>query len=274
MRKVNLHMKSPSLVFPKLNASKKFWITLGVAVWLDLVIVNLPAVWGAYALTRGGDIAMNGVSGTLWSGSASLVSVKIKGLDQSIGQLTWKLNIFSLFTLKPCAYITTKMENQEFDGYVCVKGKGDLTIKDASMTFPSALAQPLLPLPLAGQFSLTITQLDISDSRLEKLQGKATWMDGKIYNGSNWMSLGGLGAELVDDGKNGLNAHIVDLSGPLHMDLNGSLPYPTGARLTGNLAMPESYFREINAGAWLSMFAVQQANDDQGNVVYAVDLNF
>ena len=166
------------------------------------------------------------------------------------------------------------MDNQEFDGYVCVKGKNGLTVNDASMTFPAALVQPMLPLAVSGQFALTIEQLDISDSRLQKMRGKATWADGKIHNGSNWMSLGGLGAELADDGKNGLNAHIVDISGPLHMDLNGSLPYPTGARVTGNLAMPELYFREINAAAWLSMFAVQQANDAQGNIVYAVDLNF
>ncbi len=274
MHKVNVYMMSPSRVLPKLNVSKKFWITLGLAVWLDLVIVNLPAVWGAYALTRGGDIAMSGVSGTVWSGSASLVSVKIKGLDQSIGQLTWKLNILSLFTLKPCADITTRMENQEFDGYVCVKGKTGLTIKNASMTFPAALAQPMLPLSVGGQLALTIEALDISDSRLQSLRGKATWANGKIHNGSNWMSIGGLAVELMDDGKNGVNAHIVDISSPLNMDLKGSLAYPTGARLTGSLAMPESYFREINAAAWLSMFAVQQANDAQGNIVYAVDLNF
>ncbi len=267
-------MISSSLVLPKLNASKKFWITLGVLVWLYFVVINLPAIWGAYILTRGGDVAMNGVSGTLWSGRASLVSVKIKGLDQSIGQLTWKLNVLSLFTLKPCAYITTKMENQEFDGYVCVKGTTGLTLKDTTMTFPAALVQPLLPLAVSGQFALTIEQLELSDNRLQKIRGKATWADGKIYNGSNWMNLGGLGAELADDGKNGLNAHIVDISGPLRMDLNGSLPYPTGARIAGKLVMPEPYFREINAAAWLSMFAVQQANDEQGNIVYAVDLNF
>lgn len=274
MQKVNVYMMSPSVVLPKLNASKKFWITLGVLVWLYLVVSNLPAVWGAYALTRGGDIAMNGVSGTVWSGRASLVSVKIKGLDQSIGQLTWKLDGLSLLTLKPCALITTKMENQEFDGYVCVKGKTGLAIKDATLSFPAALVQPMLPLAVGGQFSLTIEQLELGNSRLQKLRGKATWADGRIYNGSNWMALGGLGADLVDDGKNGLSAHIVDISGPLHMDLKGSLPYPTGARVTGTLAMPEPYFREINAGAWISMFATPQANDAQGNLVYAVDLNF
>jgi general secretion pathway protein N len=274
MHKVNSSMMSPSVVLHKLNASKKFWITLGVLVWLYFVVSNLPAVWGAYALTRGGDVAINGVSGTVWSGRASLVSVKIKGLDQSIGQLTWKLNILSLFTLKPCALITTKMDNQEFDGHVCAKGKSGLTIKDATMSFPAALVQPMLPLAVGGQFALTIEQLELDDNRLQKLRGKATWADGKIYNGSNWMTLGGLGADLADDGKNGLTAHIVDISSPLRLDLKGNLPYPTGARITGNLAMPEPYFREINAAAWLSMFAVQQANDAQGNIVYAVDLSF
>ena len=273
MQKVNVYMMSPSVVLPKLNASKKFWITLGVLVWLYLVVSNLPAVWGAYALTRGGNIAMNGVSGTLWSGRASLVSVRIKGLEQSVGQLTWKLNILSLFTLKPCALITTKMDNQEFDGYVCVSKNG-LSVRDASMSFPAAVVQPMLPLAVSGQFSLTIGQLEVRDYRLQKVLGKATWTDGKIYNGSNWMSLGAVGADLADDGKNGLSARIVDIGGPLRLDLVGNLPYPTGVRVSGKLAMPEPYFREVNAAAWLSMFAVQQANDAQGNIVYIVDLNF
>ncbi len=259
---------------PKLNMSKKFWITLGVVFWLYFVISNLPAVWGAYLLTRSGDIAMNGVSGTLWSGRASLASVKIKGADHSLGQLNWKLNILSLFTLKPCALIGTHMDNQEFDGEVCVKGKKAIAINKATVSFPAALVQPLLPLAIDGQFALTIDRLDINDMQLIGLHGKATWMGSKIYNGSNWMSLGGIGADLVDDGKKGLSAHIFDVGSPLHLDLVGNLPYPTGAIIKGGFSLPEPYFREINAGAWLSMFATQQANDAQGNLVYAIDLNF
>lgn len=263
-----------SSVIPKLNLSKKFWISLGVVCWLYFVVSNLPAVWGAYLLTRGGAVAMNGVSGTLWNGRASLASIKVKGMDHSIGQLTWKLNGLSLFTLKPCAQIGTHMDGQEFEGVVCVKGKSGITIKNATASFPAALVQPLLPLAISGQFILNIEKLDVGDMQLLGLRGKATWTDGKIYNGSNWMSLGGIGADLTDDGKKGLNAHIFDVSSPLRMDLVGTLPFPTGATVKGNFSLPEAYFREINAGAWLSMFAVQQPNDPQGNLVYAVDLNF
>lgn len=267
-------MISPALAVPKLNASKKFWITLGALIWLYFVVSNLPAVWAAYALTRGGDIAMSGVSGTIWSGRASLVSVKIKGSDHSLGELTWDLKILSLFTLKPCALITTQMDNQQFDGLVCVKGKTGVTLKDVTASFPAGLIQPLLPLAIDGQFSMTIEKLEVENSQLLGVRGKASWMNAKIYNGANWMTLGGLGADLVDDGKKGLSAHIMDVNSPLHLDLVGNLPFPTGGSIKGGVAMPEAFFREANASAWLSMFAAPQPNDAQGNLVYSVDLNF
>jgi general secretion pathway protein N len=266
-------MMSPSAIVPKLNASKKFWITFGILVWLYVVVSNIPAVWGAYALTRSGDVTMNGVSGSLWSGGASLVSVKVNGADHSLGELTWKLDVLSLFSLKPCALITTELDSQTFDGRVCVKGKNSIALSNASINFSAALVQPMLPLPVAGQFSLTLDALELSDNRLQALRGKATWVDGKIHNGNNWMTVGTLGADLVDDAKNGLSAHLVDVSSPLRLDLVAGLAYPSGTRIAGKVAMPEAYFREINAEAWLSMFAAPQPNDDQGNLVYAVDLN-
>lgn len=272
--KVDVPMILNAVSLPKLNASKKFWIGLGLIVWLYFVLSNLPAVWGAYVLTRGGDVAMSGVSGTLWSGRASLASIKVRDVDYSLGQVTWKLSFLSFFTLKPCALITTHMDNQDFDGTVCVRGKNAIAIKDASLNFPAALVQPLLPLPISGQFSLNVEHLQIGNLELLGLRGKTTWTNARIYNGSNWMELGTIGADLSDDGKKGMNAHIVDVNSPLRMDLLGHLPYPTGAIVKGTFAMPEAYFREINANAWVSMFATPQSNDAQGNLVYAVDLNF
>lgn len=263
-----------SSIVPKLNLSKKFWISLGIILWLYFVVSSLPATWGAYLLTRSGAVAMSGVSGTLWNGRASLASIKVRGVDHSIGQFTWKLHVLSLLTLKPCAQIGTHMDGQEFEGLVCMRGKSAISVKDATASFPAALVQPLLPLAINGQFALNIERLDIGDMQLLGLRGKATWSDGKIYNGSNWMSLGGIGAELSDDGKKGLNARIFDVNSPLRLDMVGTLPFPTGATIKGTFSMPQSYFHEINAGAWLSMFATPQLNDAQGNLVYTVDLNF
>ena len=267
-------MISPSVALPKLNANKNFWISLGVVVWVYFVVSNFPAVWGAYALTRGGDIAMSGVSGTIWNGRASLASIKIKGVDHSVGQLTWKLSALSLFTLSPCAQITTQMDNQDFDGYACYKNKNSFSLKNTTASFPAVIIQPLVPLAIDGQFSLNLNTLSIENGKLKTIHGKTSWLNAKIYNGNNWMSLGNVGGDLVDDGSNGLSAHIMDAGGPVHLDLVTNLPYPTGGSVKGGLSLPEPYFRELNAEAWLSMFAVRQADDGQGNLVFAVDLNF
>ena len=149
-------MISSSVAIPKLNANKNFWITLGVIVWLYIVFSNFPAIWAAYALTRGGDVAMSGVTGTVWNGRASLASIKIKGVDRPLGQLTWKLSALSFFTLKPCAKITTQMDNQEFDGYVCYRGKNGIGLKNATANFPSSVAKKFLTNASDGHMSLNM----------------------------------------------------------------------------------------------------------------------
>jgi len=266
-------MISPSVAIPKLNANKNFWISLGVIVWVYIVVSNLPAIWAAYALTRGGDVAMSGVTGTAWNGRASLASIKIKGVDRPVGQLTWKLSPLSLLTLKLCAQVTTQMDNQDFDGYVCYRGKNNISLKKTNANFPAVVAQPFLPLAIDGHMSLNLENLNIENGQIKTIHGKTMWVNARIYNGANWMSFGNLAAELVDDGKNGLSAHITDAGSPVHLDLVANLPYPTGGSIKGGLSLPEPYFRELNAEAWLSLFATRQADDGQGNLVFAVDVN-
>jgi general secretion pathway protein N len=255
------------------GGSKKFWISLGIFLWLDFVILNIPATWGAYLMTRAGNMAMTGVSGTLWSGSASLASIKIKDVDYALGQFTWKLSWLSLLTLKPCANVSTRMDNQDFNGSVCVGTKGAFSLENATATFPSALIQPQLPLPVHGQFSLNVTKLAIANSQIKSAKGKLTWSEAKVFNGTSWMSLGGFGADFSDDGKSGVKAHVVDVGSPASVDLVVALLYPTGGTVKGNLALTEAFITESNANAWLSMFATPGAANAEGKQQYTVDMN-
>jgi len=265
------------LSFPSLGwvfvVTKKFWIILGVVLWLYFVISHIPAVWGAYLMTRGGDVGMSGVSGTIWSGRASLVSVKVKQVDYSLGQLSWNLSGLSLLLLKPCATIETIMDNQHIDGRVCVGFKGALDISNANISFPATLIQPQLPLPIDGKFSLHLDSLVMKNNQLNTLQGKLAWAEAKVYNGTNWMDLGGFGADLVDDKKSGISAHVFDVNSPVHVDVNAGFPAPTGTSVKGMLSMSEAFAQQSNAAGWLSMFATPTSPDAQGNLQYAVDVN-
>ena len=255
------------------GVSKKFWIALGVVLWLYFVISHIPAVWGAYLMTRGGDVGMSGVSGTVWSGRASLASVKINQADYSLGQLTWKLNGWSLLLLKPCADVETTMDNQQLQANICVGLGNVLIVSDANFSFPAALIQPQLPLPIDGKFSLHIDSLVMKNNVLADLEAKLSIADGRVYNGTNWMTIGGLGANMADDENAGINAHIFDVNSPIHVDVNAVFAAQAGTSIKGNLSMSEEFVQQSNANAWISMIATPTSPDAEGKMQYAVDIN-
>lgn len=256
----------------QLGRSKAFWISLGVVAWLYFVISHIPASWGAWMLTRGGDLAITGPTGTLWNGKASLASVKIKGTDHSLGQLSWKLDVLPLFLLKACGQVTAQMDGQQFEGYVCAGRNNALSLKNATATFPASLLQQALPLAIDGEFSLQLETLELKGNQLGDLRGKLSWQMAKIYNGSNWMTLGAFGADLVDDDKNGLSAHVFSVMSAANVDLVLALTAPSGGYLRGGMKIPESFVKEANASAWLAMFAQAQPVDAEGNISYALDV--
>jgi general secretion pathway protein N len=267
-------MKNQSLALPSVvsGPGKKFWIGLAILFWLYFMINQIPAVWGGYLLTRGGDIGLSGVSGTIWSGRASLASVKVKQADYSLGQLTWKLSPLSLLLFKPCVNVKTEMDNQQFDGRVCV-GKNVVTVNDANVNFPAELIQSQIPLVIDGQFSSRIDQLTLQNNQLASLKGKLSWAGAKIYNGTNWMMLGGFSADLIDNGKAGVSAHIIDVGSPVRTDVVLTLLAPSGGSVKGALVVNELFNREAKVSTWLSMFASEGIPDAQGNLQYTLDMN-
>jgi len=267
-------MKNQSLALPSIafGHGKKFWIGLAILLWLYFVITQIPAVWGGYLIARGGQVGLSGVSGTIWSGRASLASVKFKEADYSLGQLTWKLDAFSLLLFKPCVNVKTEMDNQQFDGKVCV-GKNLITVSNANVNFPAELIQSQVPLVIDGQFSARIDQFSMKNNQLASLKGKLSWAGAKIYNGSNWMMLGGFSADVTDDSKAGAIAHVIDVGSPVRTDVVLTLLAPTGGSVKGSLVINELFNREANVSDWLAMFASEGVPDAQGNLQYTLDMN-
>ncbi len=268
-------MNSQSVALPaaEFASSKKFWIGLAIVCWLGFVIAHIPAVWGAYFMTRSGALGLTGVSGTLWSGRASLASVKVKDADYSLGQLTWAIDVFSLLVLNPCANVKTEMDNQQFKGKVCAGLNGAVTISNADANFPAELIQSQLPLAIDGQFSAHFDKLSFQKQQLSGLQGKLSWMGAKVFNGTNWMMLGGYKADLVDDGKAGLTARLTDVSSPVKADTTITLLAAGGGSVVGSLEVNELFNREAKVSTWLSMFAGEGVPDAQGNLKYNININ-
>lgn len=251
----------------------KWWILSGVALFLWFVLTNIPAVWGGYLLTRGTGLALSGVTGTLWSGRASLASVKQQDKEYSLGQLSWSLRPLSLFTLKPCVLLTTKLDKQTFEGDVCAGLGGALALKRADISLPVALVQQYIPIPMKGQLSVHIDSLDLRGNVLLDLNGKLSWTQAQVNNGANWMDIGSFGADLTDDGRNGIKVNLFELDGPVDIELLAELKAPSGGRIQGKFATTKTFLASANAGALLGMFAQQESEDAEGKVHYKVDVN-
>ncbi|HEX7763662.1 MAG TPA: type II secretion system protein N, partial [Cellvibrio sp.] len=245
-----------------LLSRKTLWIPLGLVLFLVFAIANIPATWGGYFLTRGTGLALSDVTGTLWNGRASLASLRTQVREYSLGQLSWQLRPLSLLTLSPCATVATRLPQQQFDGEICAAPSGALQVRDADISVPSVLLQTHLPIPIQGQFSSHIDQLQLRGNVLQSLKGNLTWNGARVNTGANWLDIGSYAAELSDNGNNGIKAQFFQLAGPMDVNLAVELTAPSGGRITGELAGPKAFFESANALDMLAMFAQEDRVDE------------
>lgn len=258
--------------FQRLPQSKAWWIALGVVLFVVFLVRSIPAHWGAFALTQGTGIALSGVTGTLWDGRASLASVNTGQQEISLGQLSWRLQPLSLLTLRPCVLVSTKLDRQTFDGQACVMGS-TLRLRDAEANLPISLLQAQIPIPVQGQLSLHVSEMRLRGDILDALAAKLTWNNAQAFNGSKWMSIGSYGADLSDDGNNGVAAKIVNLDGPIELDAQLNLRAPSGGSINGTLVAENQFIAESHAAGILAMVG-RQEGEESGKPRYVLDMEF
>lgn len=256
----------------RLPNSKAWWLLLGLGLFVFFLLRSIPAHWGAFALTRGTGLALSGVTGTLWEGRASLASLRVGQQDIALGQFTWQLQPLSLLSLRPCLQLSTRLERQTFDGQACLIGSS-LRLRDAEANLPISLLQNQIPIPVNGQLSLHVGELQLRGDILEKLQGKLSWSEAQAHNGNNWMAIGNFGAELSDDGDNGISAKVFSLNGPLELDAQVNLRAPSGGSLSGSLVAERQFIETSNAAGILAMVGQQEGEQD-GKPRYKLDMEF
>lgn len=241
--------------------SKVYWLLLAVALFLVFVIVQIPASWGGYLMTRNGALALSGVSGSVWHGRASMASVNIDGRDYLLGELHWDLQPLSLLTLNPCAEVKTDHERQQVTGTACSSLANTLTLRNTDISVPASLVQGLPEhYTITGQLSAHIDQLELKRQSLQRLQGKISWSAARLNNGQRWLTLGAFAADLSATDNGALAAEVFSLEGPI--DLKGTLTMALtgGVSVDAELALTDAFKRDSQADQWLPLVATPLAN--------------
>ncbi|MBU2886239.1 type II secretion system protein N [Gilvimarinus agarilyticus] len=232
------------------------WIVLGLLFWLAFVISQIPAAWGGYLMTRDTPLALSGISGTLWQGSAGMASVSIDGKHYALGQLSWRIKPMSLLGLAPCAEIKTDLERQQVAGTACVGMGGSLRLTDTSLNLPASLIQGLPePTKITGQISAQIQSLRLKGQTLKNLEGKLSWTQARLHNGQSWLQLGAFAADLSETQEGEIRADVFSLEGPIDLAGNVVMPLTGGIHIDGEFAFTDTFAREVQAEQWLPLMA-------------------
>lgn len=193
----------------------KRYIFAGLLVFAVVLIVSFPARV-AYRWFAPPDLSLSGISGSIWSGSAT------EGLAGGayIRDISWRLRPADLLTGKLAFSTTSRPASGSMETDVAVGIDGSLTLSNLAGSVPLDLVHPAFQLAgISGDLSMQFAKLEISDGLPVDVDGSVTVAN--MYAPA--LSAGTLGdfrAQFVtNDG--GVTGSVEDLSGVL--DVAGSI---------------------------------------------------
>lgn len=190
-------------------------ILLAILVLVIGLVAMFPARV-AYSWASPPFVAMSGIHGTVWNGSAREFSTN----GVYLRDLTWRMRPLHLFTGRAVYDISGSPVSGFFESEVALTFGGTLVLRNLSASVPLAMLERASKVPgLRGNASLQF-------ERLELVKGRATALDGTVEVANLYVpmlansSLGGYRAEFFTQ-NNGIVASVEDTDGVV--DLAGSL---------------------------------------------------
>ena len=223
---------------------KSLWITALILFFIYIVVRNIPAQWGL-ALANA-PLQLSGISGTVWNGKAETAVLPLDDDSYALGSLQWRLSPISLLTAKPCIDVQTKLDDQMLSGSACVGLDGALQLDNAQISVPAKVAEIIAPIvEVDGEIMLHVESLQLSNNQIHNLRASGSWNAARFYNSTSWVGLGTLGFDLTEDGSGGVNAKILDVDGPLQLQLNSQFNLAGKYDTKGEIHLRPNTPREI-----------------------------
>ena len=194
--------------------SKRGLLLVAVLTFIVAVAVMFPARI-AYRWTAPPDLAVSGITGTVWHGAATAVSAR----GVYLHDVRWRIKPLRFFTAKAAYYVTATPMSGFVEGVVALGFGGTVTVSDlvASVSL-ATLADALKIRGLDGDASVQFERIRLQD-------GLPTAADGNVQVNNlvapllSRESIGGYRAEFSTI-EGGISASVEDVDGVV--DLAGS----------------------------------------------------
>ena len=195
------------------------WLLAGLSLLLLLAAVlfatapaDLAYRWYADRL---GPLRAEGLSGSVWDGRASAVSV----FGTALGPAEWRLDAWS--ALRGAAHGNIALTGELVRGKAALRQSGDaLRLEGVQAAFPASVLGPALDIPaliLTGNIEVEAAHAELRQGVLHSAEGTATWRE-IVIAGAAQARVDGLEARFVPAAGGGIEANLRDLGGSLAVD--------------------------------------------------------
>jgi general secretion pathway protein N len=214
-------------------------IILGAAGFVLGLLINAPARLIHYGLPA--NISLDGLSGTVWNGSAKQLAVN----NIAVGELNWRVAPSSLLRGRLGLILNAQLPDGALAGKAAMGLGGTVTLTNLTGSLPVAYLATDFPAGmLDGRVSLVIEQAELMNGWPTRIKGVIA-LGNLVQNIPKPMALGTFSATF--DGENtgdgAVDGVIATRSGPLLVDgelvLNSDRSYSLEASVGPNAETPD-----------------------------------
>lgn len=198
--------------------SKGFLLVAGALIFIFWLVATIPArLVLAHVSNAVPMFYAEGVSGTIWSGSAVRVAIRSAGFNQELGETLWRLRPMALLLGKLSLSLDAKNGRENITTDASISLGGRVTLANTDINLPASIIRAWVPLPaqIDGTLSLQLKSLAMASTVIDDLSGALTWQDAQIDFTGTPVKLGGIVAQLSLGEKGQYQAVLSDLGGEL-----------------------------------------------------------
>lgn len=237
---------------------KKYYLT-AILSYFFLLAATIPATSVSHLIKDNAPVIMQGVSGTLWSGKAFIItinnSIQLKNTE-------WSFTFWKLLLAQIALDINTQYLDNNINTEIGSSITGRLFINNLSAKLSAKDVAQLADIPLAqldGVISLNIENAQWKQGELPSATGQINWTNASITVAET-ASLGNVSITLGESEQQLLNADIKNQGGDIKISGNAELI--AEANYAVNLILTPTASASNNIKQSLSLFAKKQPNGD------------
>lgn len=202
--------------------SWRIFLAAGLVSLAAFLVAGFPARlawtwWGPHGHT----LRLTGVSGTVWSGAASRVTLGNGSLDE----VHWQLRPASLLTLRLGYRFRARLQKGYVSGDAALAPSGELHLDHVEGESDIRVLGALVnagAMPVHGQVNLQLEKLAWKGGHPTDAAGRVSVSDVKLDTGSQDVALGQYGIEIHRSGRQ-IVGQIRDRGGPLQVSGDAAL---------------------------------------------------